>query len=125
MADYREISQAYAQGAIRAIILINSGALVACLSQIESLLSLIAGRTVGIALGIWVLGVSLGAAAWIIGFFSTRFVDISERASGLAEAAKAIDTSDRYLFLGLGAVLLSLICFLVGSLALCVSFIAM
>jgi hypothetical protein len=125
MADYREISQTYAQGAIRAIILINSGALVACLSQIESLLSLIAGRTVGIALGIWVLGVSLGAAAWIIGFSSTRFVDISERASRPAEAAKAIDTSDRYLFLGLRAVVLSLICFLAGSLALCVSFIAM
>lgn len=115
MADYREISQTYAQGAIKAVILINSGALVACLSQMESLLSHIGGTTVGISFGMWILGVCLAAAAWISGFFSTRFVDVSERGF-----PKAIEISNRYMFAALGAVALSLVCFLAGSFALCI-----
>jgi hypothetical protein len=49
LTDFREISQGYAQGAIRAVILINSGAAVALLSQLSLLVPEVGARAIGIA----------------------------------------------------------------------------
>lgn len=74
-ADYRVISQQYAQGAIKAVILINAGAALAILSQITDLQVILPAWAIGVSLIAYVLGVSLGATAWMFGFMSTRYVD--------------------------------------------------
>jgi hypothetical protein len=113
MADYREISQSYAQGAIKAVILINSGALVACLSQLSSLFAHLDGLVLGAAFFCWIFGIVLGVAAWGFGFLSTRYVDISERGS-----PEEIRISNRWLRLGFAAFVLATVAFPVGAMLL-------
>jgi membrane protein YqaA with SNARE-associated domain len=72
MADYRELSQGYARAAINAAILINGGAAIATLSQLEKFGAAVSVR---VALVAWALGVLGGAVTWVLGFISTRLVD--------------------------------------------------
>ena len=69
MADYRQISQDYAQGGIKAAILINGAAAIAVLSQLGKLANQGLGMEVVIALVLWGIGVSCGAATWVLCFF--------------------------------------------------------
>ena len=79
MADYREISQEYAQGAIKAVILVNGGTAVAILSQIGALSALANPKSIASAALVACVGVFFGLCAWILGFASTRHVDRVER----------------------------------------------
>ncbi|WP_236640802.1 hypothetical protein, partial [Sulfitobacter sp. HI0023] len=72
---YRDISQQYAQGAIKAIILVNGGAAVAVLSQVSPTHSDFSTKSVGYALVAFVFGVAIGCTCWLVGFLSTRYVD--------------------------------------------------
>ena len=60
MSDYREISQQYTQGAIKAVILVNSGALIASLSQLDSVLKLVSSDIYATSAASWLLGTALG-----------------------------------------------------------------
>ena len=117
MADYREISQQYAQGAIKAVILVNGGAAVAVLSQVSTLLRLLDHQLVACALFVFLIGVSFGLATWLFGFLSTRYVDIAERSEipnyWVADCFQALGS----LFLILG-----IFCFLGGGSVLAISF---
>lgn len=119
MADYREISQQYAQGAIRAVILVNSGAAVAVLSQMSSLLALLSAASLGWALIAYIIGVVCGVLAWVSGFYNARYVDIAER-SGLMDYS----TANRWQLAGAILLLTGLVFFLAGCLALACSFLA-
>lgn len=117
MADYREISQQYAQGAIKAVILVNGGAAVAVLSQVSTLLRLFDHQMVGYALLAFLVGISSGLVTWLFGFFSTRHVDI-------AEQSETPDYRVANLFQGLGSffLILGIACFLGGGSILAISF---
>ena len=120
MADYRQISQDYAQGGIKAAILINGAAAIAVLSQLGKLANQGLGMEVVIALVLWGIGVSCGAATWGLAFLSTRFVDKSEREQ--ANSLSFIRVSDRYLRSGLIALIAALVAFLSGCIAIAVGF---
>ena len=111
MADYREISQTYAQGAIKVAVLLNSGAILAVLAQAQHLAPLLGGAAYFVSSVLWVCGATSGAAAWAIGFYSTRFVDRAERGD---RSAMAI--SNRLMHKAALAVAASLILFVAGSL---------
>ena len=108
MADYREMSQAYAQGAIKAVVLINGAAAVAILSQVSNLASI--RFEVTWALLSWAAGVFFGALTWLLGFVSTRFVDKAEQENNDGQ----LRTSNRFMYAGLITVGLSLLMFLKG-----------
>ncbi len=108
MADHREISQAYAQGAIKGAVLINGAAAVAILSQVSNLASI--RFEVTWALLSWAAGVFFGALTWLLAFNATRFVDKYEREKNDGH----LKTSDRYLAAGQITVALSLLAFLKG-----------
>ena len=73
--DYRLISQEYAKGGISAVILVNSGAAVALLSQLSSLSDILPAKAVGFAFISFVIGIVFGLLTWVYGFISTRHVD--------------------------------------------------
>lgn len=79
MADYREISQQYAQGAIQAGIILNGGAAIAVLSQATRLISVGLAGPLRFAMLCWILGTFFAAVTWVLAFSSTRLVDKSER----------------------------------------------
>ena len=118
MADYREISQSYAQGAIKIVIILNSGAVLACLTQIEFLVELQGSKALGIAFLIWLFGIGLGGLSWVFGFYSTRYVDIAERAN-----RTQYKTANFFMHLASGAVLLSLLSFLCATGYLAIMFV--
>ena len=111
MADYRELSQQYAQGGIRTTVLLNGGAAIALLSQLGSLLSAGLGGSVTGPMILWALGTFAGAAAWVPAFVSTRFVDKHEREQ---EPNDHLTTSNKYMTAGLWCVAISLLLFLAG-----------
>ncbi|WP_139792554.1 hypothetical protein [Pseudophaeobacter leonis] len=113
MADYREISQGYAQGAIRAVVLINSGAAIALLSQISSLLPEVGARVIGIAFICFVVGVACGVTSWVCGFDNARSVDLTERGQ-----LSNYSIADRWQCIGVCVLAFGLILFLVGCLSL-------
>ncbi|HEV7254774.1 MAG TPA: hypothetical protein VGN97_16960 [Mesorhizobium sp.] len=110
MADYREISQTYAQGAVNAAILINAGAAVALLSQAADLVKAGLASAIWLPMISWASGTALAAAAWILGFLSSRFVDKHEREKSNAH----LRASDRFMHWGLAAVCSSLLLFEAG-----------
>jgi hypothetical protein len=118
MADYREISQEYARGAINATILVNGGAAVALLSQAAELVKQGLAGNIKCAMVSWALGVFVGAATWIPAFLSTRFVDRSERAASEKARRNELNTSDRWLYVGTATVAGSLILFMIGCISL-------
>lgn len=116
MADYRDISQQYAQGAIKAVTLLNGGAAVALLSQVSSLLTTPLASAIRIPMTLWAFGTALGGAVWILGFLSTRHVDKSERELGLEGVNLTI--SNRHMYTGVLVLIASLACFLAGCIYL-------
>lgn len=116
MADYREISQQYAQGGIKAVILLNGGAAVAILTQLSQL-SALSGPILW-AMCFWAAGTASGAFAWMMGFGSTRYVD-KHYDEGIR---KHIDTANRFQTAGLAAVFIALVLFLIGCLVLAVGY---
>lgn len=108
MADYREIAQAYAQGAAKVAVLINGAAAIAIFSQVANLKDI---RTeVTWALLSWAAGVFFGALTWPLGFAAFRYVDKAER-EGNDGHRKA---SNGFMYAGLIVVTLSLLLFLKG-----------
>ena len=116
-ANYREISQQYAQGAIRAVILINGAAAVALLSQLTPLLKILPERSLGLALVAFVFGVALGVSAWMCGFYNARFVDLKLRGQ-----VKDYSVANRWQHVGVACLLLGLLSFLFGCLSLALQF---
>jgi hypothetical protein len=112
MADYREISQAYAQGAAKVAVLINGAAAIAILSQVLSLNGI--RFEVTFALLSWAAGVFFGALAWPLGFAATRYVDKAEQENDEGHKRTHERTSDRFMYAGLIVVTLSLLLFLKG-----------
>lgn len=122
MADYRDISQQYAQGAIKACILINAGAAAALLTQSAKFIEMNKpALTVGLACSmlLWAAGTVAAISTWILAFLSTRYVDKSERESALQ--ASHLRTSDIYMLAGIIAVVSSLGLFIAGCVKLAVS----
>lgn len=122
MADYREISQQYAQGAIKACILINAGAAAALLTQSAKFIEM--GKpaiTVGVTCSmlLWALGAVAAIGTWVLAFLSTRYVDKSERETALE--ARHLRTSDKYMIAGVVSVIGSLALFIAGCIVLAVS----
>lgn len=116
MTDYREISQAYAKGAITAALAINGGAAVAVLSQFSALAGLLEARVVAVTLLIYSCGVLFAASTWILAFLSTRYVDRVQQGQDAD-----YKTADSFMYGGLIAILLSLTAFLLGAFVLVVS----
>ena len=119
-ADYREISQEYAQGGIKAALLINGGAAVALLSQAAEVAHAGMADSATSAMIVWAFGVFAAAGAWLVAFMSTRYVDKSEREENKTEAH--LKTADIFMNVGLGLIAASLICFLVGSISIAYGF---
>lgn len=121
MADYRELSQEYAQGGIKAAILLNGGAAVALLSQAGDLIERHLVGAVVAAMLIWAVGTTSAAATWALGFLSTRYVDKSEKAEAKGEEAlhrHYLALSDRFMTAGLATLAVSLLFFIAGCFAL-------
>lgn len=114
MADYREISQEYAKEAIKAAMLINGGAAVALLTQATALLDKRLADEAAGAMIWWALGLGLATLTWVLAFGSTRYVDKYED----EEHAPHLETSNRLMFSGLVAILVSLACFGIGCVVL-------
>lgn len=111
MADYREISQSYAAGAIKSAILINGGAAVAVLSQISNLSAIAAPTDIAKTMLVFIFGVIFATVTWGCGFFSTRHVDRALRGED-ADFAKA----NSFMMKGVIFFALSLFSFLLGAL---------
>lgn len=116
MADYREISQEYARGGIGAAFFVNSGAAVALLSQAAELISAGLADDLSTAVYWWASGTILAAATWIVAFFSTRYVDKSEREA--VDEVRHLQTSDRLMVAGVVLVVSSLISFAAGCICM-------
>ncbi|UWQ58644.1 hypothetical protein K3722_00480 [Leisingera caerulea] len=117
-ANYREISQQYAQGAIRAVVLVNSGAAVALLSQMTGLLAVVPKQAVGWAFVAFIFGVFFGCIAWLCGFYNARFVDLTIRGQ-----LPSYDVANRWQHWGVGLLVVGLLCFLAGCLSMAWQFI--
>jgi uncharacterized membrane protein len=115
--DYREISQQYAQGAIKAIILVNGGSAVAVLSQMKDLSTLLPLWSIGLSLILFVLGVAVGSGCWIVGFIAARYVD-------LANLGQVPDytISNRWMHFGEALTVLGVLLFASGALLLAITF---
>ncbi len=116
--DYREISQQYAQGAIKAIILVNGGSAVAVLSQLKDLSNLLPLWSIGVSLILFVFGVAVGSGCWIVGFIATRYVD-----RAILGQDPDYTIANRWMYFGEALTLLGVILFLLGGLLLAIVFI--
>ncbi|MCA6109616.1 hypothetical protein [Bradyrhizobium cenepequi] len=122
MADYREISQEYAQGAIKACILINAGAAAALLTQAAKFIEIKnAALTSAITCSmlLWAFGTVAAISTWVLAFLSTRYVDKSEKE--VARQSRHLRTSDIFMLAGVIAVVGSLALFVAGCITLAVS----
>ena len=117
MADYREISQEYAQGGIKAVMLLNGGAAIAILTQLSTLPKAMAGAILT-SMVFWAIGTAGAAFVWTVVFASTRYVDKSERENSVSHLAR----SDNLMTTGFVVLLLSLIFFLAGAINLAFGF---
>ena len=116
MADYREISQEYAQGAIKASILLNSGAIVVCLSQLNGLVQHVGQSSYAAAILLYIFGTFFGAVTWVLAFLSTRYVDRKERGQEVT-----YKRADQFMLGGQISIVLALLCFLAAALVLVIS----
>lgn len=121
VTDYRLISQDYAQGAIRAVLLINGAAAAALLSQVTTLKELVSLHALGFALFIYVSGVAFGALTWLTAFESARQADIAEREAKFAEGVN-YRIANSYHFVSEGLLFFGIIFFLAGSCFLILEF---
>lgn len=113
--DYREISQQYAQGAIKAAFLLNGGASVAMLTQLNSLDYL--AKALVWAMVAWAAGLVSSALAWAFGFAATRAFDDWQRflASDVSRADTYRVTGNNWQTAALVVLCLALVFFLAGS----------
>ena len=119
MADYREISQHYAQGAIKAIILVNGGSAIAVISQLKELSNLLSRCAIGLSLILFVAGVAVGVVCWIVAFISTRYVDRAVRGED-----PDYSIANQWMFCGQVLAVLGVVFFLSGTLLLAFAFMA-
>ena len=71
MADYRDITQEYAKGAIKTVILISAGSIIAILNQLPEISKLASLWSLKLAMTAWVFGIVFGVLSWILAFKST------------------------------------------------------
>ncbi len=116
-ADFRAISQDYAQGAIRAAILVNGGAAVALLSQLTQLSASLPRWAIGWAFVAFVAGAGLGAVTWLLGFLSTRHVDRTLRGQN-----PDYTLANAWMVAAEIAIITAIVSFLAGCLLLAFSF---
>ncbi|WP_170376352.1 hypothetical protein [Ruegeria atlantica] len=109
MADYREISQEYAQGAIKAAILINGGAAVAVLSQLAGLREFMDVSAISHGMMMFAAGVNFGVVTWLAAFLSTRYVDQADRGQRPNYSA-----ADSMMYVAMATLLISLGLFFYG-----------
>lgn len=118
MTAYKNISQDYAKTGIKSVALLNGGAVVALITQLSALSS-IAGPVL-LAGVLWILGVSLAAAAWFAGHLAAQCVLVFER----DDADAMLDRSYWWMHVSIATVLGGLICFMTGALGLFIGFYA-
>jgi len=119
MADYRDISQEYARGAIGACILLNSGAAVAILSQLSNLLGtapIVSKEALKFSMILWVAGATIGGLTWIIALVSTRYVDKAKMEPQLV--SRHLGVSNGLMYLGVLSTIASFGLFLTGCVKL-------
>jgi len=121
MADYRDISQEYAQDAIKAAFTLNGGASIAILSQISNLKGNITDLVLGLVLLFWCFGVTLSTITWGLGFYLTRYVDKSERENDIS--GDLINTANDYMAWGFGCIFASIAAFFLGAVLLALALI--
>lgn len=114
MADYREISQVYAQEGIKAALLINSGAAVALLTQATTLIEKDLVNAVFWPMIAWVIGTSISTLLWILAFTSARLVDKST----VEQRPDLEERSNRWMNRGVLGFFLAIACFCFGALTL-------
>lgn len=115
MADSREIAHEYAKGGIRGIALINGGAAVAVLSQLNPLFGLGVGTEATVAILLWAVGVATAAATWLVAFLSTRYVDRADRSETETARQAEIRNSNRYMRAGLTLMAFGIALFVIGA----------
>lgn len=120
MSDPRTMAQEYGREGIRALMIINGGAAVGLLSQASELINMQLGDDVASALLAWATGLVLAVVCWLFGFLSLRHLDRSTENE--ATHSNEITLSNRYLFSGQIAFVLSLAAFVAGSVLLAKSF---
>lgn len=112
MRSARAMAQEYAKSGFASLLALNGGAAVTMLTQATDLIDMGLADEVAWALVAWALGAALVPLGWLFGFISLRFLDRSEDVG--ASPAREIGISNRYLFAGEIAFLLSLILFVTG-----------
>ncbi|MGY6632918.1 MAG: hypothetical protein ACXIU8_04155 [Alkalilacustris sp.] len=116
MTSIRDITQDYAQGAIKTAVLLNSGAIIAGLSQLGELSRISEGGALGRPFAFWVMGALLGAICWFLAFVSARYLMNARRRSISTQTRnRDIEKSNALLALGILAYLVSLACFGAGA----------
>ncbi|MBJ3762144.1 hypothetical protein ILP92_05235 [Maribius pontilimi] len=113
MADYREVSQEYAQGAIKAALWANGGMAFAILSQLSSLSEFMGPETVATASLIGCVGVLAGLITWLLAFFSTRYVDRT-----IQGEEESFEVANRFMLCGVAAFACSLLCFIIAPIVI-------
>ncbi len=71
MADYREITQEYAKGAMKTVVLINAGGIIATLNQFAEITKFASTGSLKCAMTMWVFGIVFGVFSWVAGYAST------------------------------------------------------
>lgn len=116
MTAYKDISQDYAKTGIKAVTLLNGGAIVALLTQLTALSGIAA--SVLLAGVFWTIGVSLAASAWFFGHMAAQHVLIFER----DDADAMLDRAYRWMHAAIASVIAALISFVAGSLWLFIGY---
>ena len=117
MADYREISQTYAHGAIKAGVILNGGAAIGVLTQVGDLVQHGMAGGIKASMAFWALGTISAAACWLAGFLSARYVDKAAREDD-ARYQQNIATSDRWMGAAIGLIVTSGFAFVAGCVAI-------
>ena len=108
-AEYQLMSQEYAQGAIKASILINSGAAIVLLGQLPSISHFLEARPIGFAFLAFSNGIALASLAWLCIFFNARRIEIA-----LRKRRPELKKAKKWQHTAVTAVSLSIVSFLLG-----------
>ena len=114
MADYRDVSQVYANEGIKAVSVLNGGAALALLTQTSELVNAKLASVYFAPMCWWTAGLVIGTLLWAFAFVSTRYVDKST----VENNASHLRTSDHWMHLTLVGFGLSVLCFAVGAVTL-------
>lgn len=97
----------FAKSAVAGAVVINSGAMIALLSQISELRLAVSIDSLQLAVLLWALGITLGTLAWVAAFLAASAHANDRRKSELAAG-----------FVGVALTLLSIAAFLSGAASL-------